>query len=89
VLNAPSEQTGSQPYKVAQANCPFPKRLIAAGGAIKFDAPPHVSLSGITPVELPDGGAVSSLTEAHENTFTTQSWDFIVAQAICVDAPNS
>jgi len=77
VVYASSDERLSETNKVATALCPGTKRVHGAGGAITKVAPGNVSLQAVVPI----GERVQAI--AVENTPTDESWDFIVAQAIC------
>ena len=57
-----------------------------AGAAVSNVAPGNVALYSIVPNYLILSGDLfsSAIADAAETTATSQSWDFIVAQAICV-----
>ena len=79
VVFAPSQQTLSEPVKLAVATCPAGKRLLGTGAALSSIAPGQVSLQSI----VPSFANRQTLALGVENTATPATWDFIVSTAIC------
>ncbi|MGH8480349.1 MAG: hypothetical protein ACREXK_12425 [Gammaproteobacteria bacterium] len=76
-----SEEQASETTKYAQAYCYG--QITGAGAAVSNVAPGNVALYFVVP-RRPSDERTNSAAAAAEITPTSEPWDFIVAQAICV-----